>query len=373
MGLFSRVNPERTVAFGITAFVTAVAFQGQPRPVALKLADATLSEPFGSIHSIRELADSRVLISDNSTENRLVVVDFRSGRVKAVGQLGSGPGEFQRAGKLTALSGDTTLFLDATRARRWLLVFGDSIVETIPPDWPAMLGTHGETFGADVHGRLLSIRHVGADKLSPNVNRRRLAAVLVSRRGGDKDTLVRLRGDDERVSQVGSRERPFWVVVQLVGSVSEQALLFPDGWIGIVRQDPYRVEWRTPDARLITGPSVPWEAPRSSDREKQAALERLRRRYGPQSDQRDLPWAERLAPFRSGALLGSPDGNLLVLRAQWSQLTDTRYDVFDRSGRRIAQLAMPDSERVVGFGPRSIYVSVTDGDGFQRLRRHAWP
>ena len=85
-----------------------------------------------------------------------------------------------------------------------------------------------------------------------------------------------------------------------------------------------------------------------------------------------MPWADRLAPIRTGTL-ATPEGSILIARSQWSQVTDTRYDLVDRSGRLIGQLAMPDSERVVGFGPRSIYVAVTDGDGFQRLRRHPWP
>jgi hypothetical protein len=72
-------------------------------------------------------------------------------------------------------------------------------------------------------------------------------------------------------------------------------------------------------------------------------------------------------------MIAAPNGNLFVLRAQWSKESDTRYDVFDRTGQRVGQLALPDSERVVGFGPRSVYVSVRDGDDFHRLRRHPWP
>jgi hypothetical protein len=87
----------------------------------------------------------------------------------------------------------------------------------------------------------------------------------------------------------------------------------------------------------------------------------------------DSPWAERIAPIRPNALMAASDGNLLVLRAQWSKEPDTRYDVFNRTGQRVAQLSLPDSERVVGFGPRSVYVSVRDGDGFHYLRRHPWP
>jgi hypothetical protein len=227
--------------------------------------------------------------------------------------------------------------------------------------------------GADSSGRVIGIRTAGADKLSGNFSRQKNVLLLANRNGSRGDTIARLRGAEQRVIQTGTRERPFWVVSILVGSVSDQAILFPDGWIAIARQEPYRTEWRPPDGRVVTGPIIPWEAPKGDAGEKRAALERLRRRSGPNAKDADLPWAERLAPFRSTALLGTPEGNLLVLRSQWSQISDTRYDLFDRTGGRLGQFAMPDSEKIVGFGRASAYTSITDGDGFQYLRRHPWP
>ena len=52
---------------------------------------------------------------------------------------------------------------------------------------------------------------------------------------------------------------------------------------------------------------------------------------------------------------------------------ETDYDLFDRTGARMATMQHPDSERAVGFGSRSGYVSVRDDDGIVRLRRHPWP
>lgn len=160
-------------------------FPQTPRAIVSKPADAFLSEPFGSIHSIRELADGRVLISDASSENRLVVADLRTGRVRLVGSNGAGPGEYRQKGALFGLSGDSTLFVNSPARGRW--------------------------------------------------------------------------------------------------------------WL------------------------------------------------------------------------------LLVLRAHWSGAMETIYDVFDRTGARIATMQLPDSELVVGFGSRSVYVSVRDDDGIVRLRRHPWP
>ena len=364
------------VAVCFSALAAAVAFQQAPRAITLRPADATLGEPLTSILSVRELSDGRVLVSDNSVDSRLVVADLRTGRVRMIGNIGAGPGEYRAAGRLFALSGDSTLFIDSPdRGRWWLLLHGDSIVRNLPPDYPALRAVGGNPSGSDSTGRVLGVRQAGADKLSNTMIRERLVAVLGERNSSRADTIVALRGSEYTISQVGTRERPFWVQRQLSGSASEQAMMFPDGWIATVRLEPYRIEWLPPRGALVRGPDVPWESPRADAREKAAALERHKRRFGDKylKSVQEYPWADRLAPIYGGGLLGTPEGHLLVLRAQWSKAMDTNYDMFDRTGRRIATLALPDSERIVGFGVRSAYVSVRDGDGFHHLRRHPWP
>lgn len=364
------------VAIAFTAVATAVAFQQAPRAITLRPADATLGEPLTSVYSIRELADSRVLISDNGQDNRLVVADLASGRVRTVGTVGAGPGEYRAAGKLFPLAGDSTLFIDSPqRGYWWLVLHRDTIVRNIPPDFPALRVVGGRVAGAGARGLVLGIRQAGSEKLAHDMIRLREIAVLGDRSGSRADTLTTLTGSEFHITQGGTRERPFWAQIQLSGSAPEQAVLFPDDWIAFVRLKPYRVEWRTPDGAMVRGPEVPWHAPRADAREKRAAFEILKRRIGDRAKMvDDSRWADRLAPIRGGsALIASPNGHLLVLRAQWSQAMGTDYDIFDRTGRRIATLALPDSERVVGFGSRSIYVSVRDGDGFYYLRRHPWP
>ena len=344
------------VAVCFSALAAAVAFQQAPRAITLRPADATLGEPFTSIYSIRELADGRLLISDNGNETRLVVADLRGDAVRTLGRQGSGPGEYRQAGKLFALTHDSTLLMDGDRSRRWLVLVRDSIVKTLAPDDPAVGAVPGDVFGVDSSGHVLSIRGSGADQLSREVSRLRNVAILSSRRGAKPDTILELRGYDQHVRFNAARS--FSIHTMLMGSAEEQVQLFEDGWIGIVRVEPYHVEWRRPDGRIIRGPDLPWEAPRSNATEKRADP--------------DAPWADRLAPIRRGSH-GTPEGNILIARSRWSKVTDTRYDLVDRSGRLIGQLAMPGSERVVGFGPRSVYIVTTDGDGFQRLRRHPWP
>src|SRR5687767_209958 len=363
------------VAIALTAVATAVAFQQAPRAITLRPADATLGEPFTSIHSIRELADGRVLISDYSPDNRVVVADLLSGRVRRVGNVGAGPREYRQAGRLFALPGDSTLLIDSPdRGRWWLLMHHDSIVRNVPPDSPALRVVGGSPAGVDDRGRVLGVRSAGSEKLDHNRIRLQLIALVGERNSARADTIARLRGDEYQITQVGTRERPFWNQIQLSGSVADQAMLFPDGWIAVVRVQPYRVEWRNSSGTWIRGPEVPWEWPPADAKEKAAAFERLKRRIGDRAKADDRPWTDRLAPVRTNnSMIAAPDGKLFVLRAQWSKEPDTRYDVFDRTGQRIGQLALPDSERVVGFGPRTVYISVRDADGFHTLRRHPWP
>lgn len=151
-----------------------------------------------------------------------------------------------------------------------------------------------------------------------DISRYRLRAVLADRSSSRADTLIRLRGPDYQIRH--NSAGTFSIFSLLVGSVEEQSLLFPDGWIAVTRIEPYRVEWRSPGGGFVRGPPLPWEAPRSDAREKQAYLERLRRRAGPDAKLPDVPWADRLAPIRQNALLATPEGNLLILRAQWSRV-----------------------------------------------------
>ena len=67
------------VALSATVLAAAVVLQQAPAAITLRPVDATLGEPFTSILSVRELSDGRVLISDNSSETRLVVANLRTG------------------------------------------------------------------------------------------------------------------------------------------------------------------------------------------------------------------------------------------------------------------------------------------------------
>lgn len=169
--------------------------------------------------------------------------------------------------------------MDADRNRRWLVLVGDSIVKTLAPDDPMVGAVPGDVFGADTIGHLLSVRAVRAEHVSADVSRLRNVAILASRRGNRPDSVVGLRGFDQHVRW--NTARTFSIHTMLVGSAEEQVQLFADGWISIVRVDPYRVEWRRPDGSMVRGPELPWDSPRSSAAERRAYAERHRKPLAP--------------------------------------------------------------------------------------------
>lgn len=108
-------------------------------------------EGFTSVANIRELKDGRVLVTEPGL-HRLSVADFARSSVTAVGRRGQGPGEYEAPGRLFALAGDSTLLTDFV-TRRWFVLLGARIVETLPATRPANRVLGPDLSGADTAGR----------------------------------------------------------------------------------------------------------------------------------------------------------------------------------------------------------------------------
>jgi len=341
-------------------------------PRALPAPNARLVEEFAHVSAVRELNDGRVLIADN-LEGRLVVADLRAGSVVRIGRVGNGPGEYSAVDELYWLPGDSTLMPSDERHSRWLLLVGSQIVATLAPDDARLAFAGRRLVGADASGRLLALRSLPGIELAGGRSQAADAVVLISRDRTRIDTIARLRGAETRMVVAGSAERPRRMLYQVVYSVADQAVLFPDGWIAVAYQQPYRVDWIAPDRSALRGPELPWQYPRVTETEKAAYGKHLVRRVGPRAKlPPEMPWAETVPPFRESALLAAPDGSLVVLREQWSGSPATEYEVVNRRGQRSFTLALHWNERIVGFGSRSAYVAVADDDGIERLERHLW-
>ena len=349
-----------------------------PAQVKLRSADAKLDHEFTRIGTVRELKDGRVLVTDRG-EKQLSVVDFRAGTVETVGRRGAGPSEYSDPNRLFQLAGDSAI-LDAG-SRRWLILVGAKIVATIPADNPGVVAARGLTAGADYSGRIVSSHFAGKAFGGPATLVDSQYLVIVNRSNGHVDTVGRLRSPQTVVSGTIRGADGKVVPLQMGGpyyDATDQAVMFSDGWIAVARLSPYRVEWLPPKGRWLPGSPLAEAVPLDA-REKQAYVERSARRAGrpPRSSPGQIgPWPSTIPEFFGfdpGVLLTGPAGRLVVRRSPTAEHEETRYDFIDRTGTRSLQLAMPETERVVGFGVKSVYVAWRDNDNIERLRRHPWP
>lgn len=331
--------------------------------------DAMLAEEFIDLTWARELRDGRVIVTDGR-DQRVVVADLRRGRVETVGRRGRGPGEYPRALPVWSIGGDSSVMIDGPG--RWLLLDGARVVATLAPAVPAVAATSGGARGADTRGHVYSApmfaggRGPGGDST---------ALRRISRATGKVDTIATLKAIVPRQTSKADEKGFFSFSAPTLG-MSEEPLPFPDGWVAVVRIDPYRVDWRSPDGRWTRGDALPVPRVRMDDREKRAYLARIAEATGtPTAPPESIDeWPATVPPFRSPAqLLAAPDGRVVIPRLASADHPDTRYDVVDRRGVLSGQLFLARGERLIGFGARSAYVAAADDDGIQRLRRHPWP
>lgn len=361
----------------IPALLVAFHAVGAQRVPSLTLrpATGTLAEEFIVITSIRELRDGRVLITD-PREPRLVVADFGTGKVESISRKGRGPGEYEMVAPIKRLAGDSSLLPDML-SRRWLLLDGSKVVATLPPDSPVIRATRGFVDGADTLGHF--IQHVGLPSragITVTTERDSEAVVLFDRATGHADTIARVRPRPvRREREVDANGKTIRASSAAVGVLlpEEGAALFPDGWLAIARVDPFRVDWRRPDGSWVRGQPLNVPLVRMTPREREAFIRRSRASgaLAPGAPNPALPTA--IPPFPNRyALLAASDGRLLILRSKSADMENIRYLVVSRTGGLLGELALPATDRIVGFGRGSVYVVATDDDGIQRLRRHPW-
>lgn len=344
--------------------------------LTLSPANGRLDVELTNVRSIRELADGRVLISDNE-DNLLLVADLAVDVVESRGRIGRGPREFEHAGRLFALGGDSTLMDDPSGGRRWLLLVGDSITETVRPDHPLISTSTGRLRGTGRGGRAVYSRTSRQVRTEvPSGYRLLDSAFIVAAQwdSPDRDTIVRVLSGDQRVLVVGPKERPFYIFNPAAMSAIDAVAMFPDGSVAVASQSPYRVMWHSPAGTMARGPDLPWPLIEIDKSEKRAFIERQERVTGYAPAPNDDAWAEVVPPFGGwNAAIPLPDGRLALRKLPWSGAEETRYDVIDREGRLVGRLRMPENEWLVGVGAASVYRVVRDEDGLQWLHRHPWP
>jgi hypothetical protein len=357
---------------GLFAFGAQLGAQA-PTVISLKPATSTLAQEFTSIRSVRELADGRLLIS----EDVVSVADFRDNSVRQVGRKGGGPGEYMSTSYLFAVRGDTTYM---TSGQRWTVFAGDRIVSTLAPDDRLVGATRvGILNGTANATSLVMMQHAGRAGGNSGAPLDSPYVVRVNRTTFASDTVTRVRPIPQGVPMGTMKDgRGNLVPVYRISgyAVMEDAMPFDDGWVAVVRLSPYRVDWFAPDGKAVRGSALASQT-LFTRREHEARAQRSARRTGKppykvnDADVDETQTIPEIGELRS--LFAAPDGRLAVKRTQTASFEMTRYDLVDRQGKVSVQLRMPETERIVGFGKRSVYVAARDDDGIEHLRKHPWP
>jgi len=350
--------------------------------IRLGRADAVHPHEFTSITSVRVLSDGRVIVTDGR-EQRLLILDFATGESRDIGRRGRGPMEYSMVSGALPIGGDSTILNDFM-VRRWLVLSRDSIVQTIPPDHPAVVSTRAMFTSADARGRVgMRVDPPVRDGVTQRTERDSAAVVLYSRATGAADTIAKVRQTRRQLSQQTNAEGRITQSSSFVATLmpsQEDFVLFPDGAVAIARLDPFRVDWRLADGRWLKGDSLPVAKIAVDARERRAYEARNPPSQTPMPLPAGMPAPPKadfprfVPPFPLGsALLIGPRGQLLVRRTKSADFPDMTYLVINRVGRIVGTFTLSSRERVEGASDDALYISERDEDDILRLRRHRWP
>ena len=353
----------RVLALAVV-FATPLWAQRPPAPTTLPAADARLATEFSAVLGIRELSDGRLVVADR-LDLGLVVADFRTQTTKPISRKGGGPGEYGMVARLWPIGGDSTIMPDLMQ-RRWLILDGDHVAVTVAPDNPTVQLLQGLFAGADGLGHL--VRESWDDTpaaMSMSTEKDSSYLVRYDRATARADTIARLM----RRPSVSTRQTNSKGEVTMSGSralrlrVGEEYLLQPDGWLAVVRINPFRVDWWSPDGRWTKGDPLPIPVLKMTEREKQASLARTARSQGrnpmplpPELRTPDDDWPDVMPPYVQADLLASPEGHVIIRRQPSAGLPGIAYYVVDRRGRLSGILALKDNEKLLAAGAKAIYV-----------------
>lgn len=365
---------------------------------------AKSSDRFGSIFSVRELADGKVLVNDGRSR-QLVLVDSALGNWTVIldSVASSGRGYGPRASPIIPYLGDSTFFVDG--ASRTLLILGPTgaIARVASPPKPNDLsGLAYATSGIDSKGNLLYVVRERI-KDDPSYRSRQDSAAIVRANFDTRtvDTLGRVKladGEVETDTLINGRS----IITRIINplkSVDEWAVL-SNGTIAMVRGGDYHVDFLRPDGPALKGPKLPFDWKRLTDADKQALIDSahaaheaeakdtlgmpevvtasalaasrtggaaLRKSTAPKLIKLEAPISEIAdywPPIRQGAAKADQDTNLWILPTTTAQSKSGEliYDVVNDKGELFERVRVPLGKSIAGFGKSGVvYLMYRDG------------
>jgi hypothetical protein len=354
--------------------------------------DATYEESLSSINGVRELPDGRLMLADGLGQ-ALIVVDMSTGRADTIGGVGGGPQEYRTPDAVFALPGDSTLLVDLGNGR--LTVIGPDL--RFGETMPLTLGQPGAGPGGltvlipravDRQGRIY-VQAAGG--MSPSGPPDSTYIVRYDRGTQQLDSLVQVKLGERTVSRSGAAGNQNVQIRPVPLSPQDGWGVAPDGRIAMVRTDQYRVEWREPGGRVVSGPAVDYRPIRIGNDEQTRWLDNVGRdglrvsvsvnngqmqtafSRGGGSDDRPDPdqyeWPDVMPAFDANDVAVDPDGDVWVGRYTRAG-QPPQFDVFDGRGRLEAQVTLPEGRELAGFGNGVVYLTYYDEFDLQYVERY---
>lgn len=248
-------------------------------------ASALSTEQLGSITSVRELPDGRVLLNDG-TRRRLLLMDTTLKTVEVVldslSEVANTYGT--RPGALIPYRGDSTLFIDPASYAIVVLDPAGKMARVRSvwrvQDVPYFTNTFGNFGwpGVDATGRIvyriaaqaarpLVAPPSGIPYFPPEPDSAFVVAVNLDSRRLDTLGMIRIPKTEMRIRQMAERGFSLEQVINPLPSTDEWAVL-PDGGVAFVRWRDYRIEYLNPDGTRTSSAKLPFEWQRMTDEDK---------------------------------------------------------------------------------------------------------
>jgi hypothetical protein len=363
---------------------------------ALGRPNAKFPEDFGSIQTVRELRDGRLLVAD-PLGGELYLVDMDAGKRTVVGSKGQGPQEYMQPDAVWPLPGDSTLMVDLGNARLVTLAPDLSFRDTRPiaqggfePGRPLVLAIPQGVDGAgNIYFRSLGRGLAGGEPPDSGT------ILKLPRAGGPAASVATFKLQGQKITRSGGADNQNVSMEPLPLTPEDAWGVAPDGSLVIARSGDYHLEWIAPDGKARRGPAVPFDAVRVGSADKEEFITESGRtggigvritvedgrpsvsmqRGGPGGERREadrFTWPERKPAFVGGRVSVDAQGRAWV-RVHVRAGAAAAYDVFDRTGNRVGTVTLDPGKRIVGFGARSVYVVSFDAYDLTYLERYAIP
>lgn len=365
-----------TTLVSLAVLAGAPLAHAQQTPLRIERFDGRSSVEFLAITGFRALSDGRVLVADAPGE-QLTALDARGALLHVIGRIGSGPREYRSVDRLFGLARDSTILPDLGNGR-WHLLVGAELVATWTVETPLVDRVRATLLGVDTVGGLVSRRRLrGYHAASKGFRAESAAVIRVDRRSLREDTLTLVRGRPVPgdAAAAGTPRNPLFAQAFGIPMLSsEQAIVFPDGWVAVARLDPYRVDWHPPEGEVRLGRPIPYNPVEVTPAERRAHERLLGRSLG--RSVRSSPsqvWPREADAFGENALVAGPDGSLWVRLQSPAEQRISVYQIIDRRGTLVGEVHLNAETYVLGFAHGRLFASEVDEDGFHHLVWVTWP